>query len=294
MSGVVKGVKKVFKKVVKVVKKVAVPLVAAGAIFFTGGAALGLTGLAGGWSAAASAVGSALGGSGIIGSALSGAIYQAGIGAAAGGAISAVTGGSFSKGAKAGAKIGAITGGAMGGYQGITGGKGLFTAAKGGGKVANTPAAASTPSKSASMSGAGMPGTPAGGIPGGTTPSTAAPIAGKKGGLFSGIADWAKKNPTLAGGIVQGAGQAIGDIYAAKDDRKLVAERYNQVRQNYSGADPGANYTPTPDPTPQPAAAAPTGERMSPGQRFSGNYYSSFEYQYDPQQGRVVRVPVGG
>lgn len=40
MSGVVKGIKKVFKAVVKVVKKVAKPLMIAAAVYFTGGLAL--------------------------------------------------------------------------------------------------------------------------------------------------------------------------------------------------------------------------------------------------------------
>lgn len=51
MSGLVKGVKKVFKKVSKVVKKIAVPLLVVGAVVFTAGAALGLPAMAGGWGA---------------------------------------------------------------------------------------------------------------------------------------------------------------------------------------------------------------------------------------------------
>lgn len=113
MSKVVKGVKKVFRKVVKVVKKIVPAVLAAAAVFFTAGAAL--VGTAG-WAAAAGKVGSLLG-TGTLGKTVAGAVYHAGYGAAIGGTVSKLSGGSFTQGAQRGAAIGAVTGGLAGGLN---------------------------------------------------------------------------------------------------------------------------------------------------------------------------------
>jgi hypothetical protein len=115
MSGVAKAVGKVFKAVVKVVRKVAPVVLAAAAIYFTAGAALGVSGAAGGWGAAAASMTSSMGATGTLGSVLTGAITQAGYGAAMGGVTSLLTGQDPMKGMQAGALGGAITGGISGG-----------------------------------------------------------------------------------------------------------------------------------------------------------------------------------
>jgi len=112
MSGVVKAVKKVFKKVVKVAKKVAPIALAAGAIIFTGGAALGLTA---GWGATVSSVVGSLGGTGVLSNVLTGAITYGGYGALAGGAMAGLSGGDMMKGAQKGALVGAVSGGVASG-----------------------------------------------------------------------------------------------------------------------------------------------------------------------------------
>ena len=154
MSGVVKTVKKVFKKVTNVVKKVAPIALGVGALVFTGGAALGLPALAGGFGGAVSSALGAVGvnATGALGSVLTGAVTQAGYGAAIGGVTSMVSGGDFKDGAKMGAAAGAITGGLTGAFgsatravsgaaQGVTGQptiatKNLPSLANGGGPLA--------------------------------------------------------------------------------------------------------------------------------------------------------------
>ena len=109
---------KIFKSVVNVVKKIAPIVLAAAAVYFTAGAALtgGGFGTAA-WTQAASAFTSGtLGLSGTLGSVVSGALTQAGFGAAIGAGVSAITGGNIMKGAQMGALTGAVTGG-IGGYM---------------------------------------------------------------------------------------------------------------------------------------------------------------------------------
>jgi hypothetical protein len=116
MSGVAKGIGKVFKAVGSVVKKILAPALAVAAIVFTGGAALGLAPLAGGFGGAVASTLGAIGvpTTGVIGSALTGAVTQAGMGAAIGGVTSMATGGDFTDGAGKGALLGAATGGLTG------------------------------------------------------------------------------------------------------------------------------------------------------------------------------------
>lgn len=118
MSGILKGIGKVFKKVVKVVKKVALPALMIGAVVLTGGAALGVL----------PALGTMVGGLGLsagLTSILTGAISTGALGAVGG----FLTGGM--KGAKKGFLMGAATGGLLGGL-GVTGANGIL----GGGKAA--------------------------------------------------------------------------------------------------------------------------------------------------------------
>lgn len=105
MSNPFKAVGKVFKKVIKTVVKIAPFALAAAAVVFTGGAALGLLPT---FSAAVGGLVSGLGLSAGITGALTGAITSAGFGSALG----FVTGGK--KGMKAGFLTGLLSGGVMG------------------------------------------------------------------------------------------------------------------------------------------------------------------------------------
>lgn len=268
MSKVVKGVKKIFKKVVKTIKKVAPIILAVGVIVFTAGAALGLAPLAGGWVGAVNAVTASLG-TGVLGSAVTAGITQAGYGAIIGGSLSAATGGSFSKGARTGAVTGLIVGSVSGGFNaykaGATAAPGSTSPILGGGR--------SLPSD---LPGAGSVKT----FP--YPPPPPPPPSGGVGGLIRGAGKFIKDNPTLVGHAVQGIGIAIGAGAEADAERAFVRERFNQVRTNYAGTDPGKNYR----------GLAPGTSGQSPTERYDPRNFGSFEYRYDPEQGRIIKVPV--
>ena len=284
MSSVFKGIKKIFKKVVKVVKKIAPVVLGVAALVFTGGAALGLAPLAGGWSAAAATVGSTLGGTGVLGSALTGAITQAGTGALIGGGISALSGGSVREGLKRGAAAGAITGGLLGAASGIrarvpdplrpidapASGATIDNATGeviGGGAKTYPYSEAPLEGPAQAVNAAGEVIAPAGGATGGR-------------GLLSRVGGFIKDNPEVSGGIIKGLGTGL----FAESDSDVLRTRHGLVSANYAGADPGANYR----------GAAPGTSGQTPTERFDPKVYGSFEYQYDPKVGRIVRVPVGG
>ena len=285
MSKVVKGIKKVFKKVVKVAKKIAPVALAVGALVFTGGAALGLAPMAGGWSAAASTVTSALGATGTVGAALTGAITQAGYGALVGG----VLGGS--EGMKRGAAAGLLTGGATGAYGA------LRTPAP---TAAPTAAAATDPSSY--LPGAANYNAPAALPPGGgvraaapqldyTAPLPAQAVAQAApggGGLMRAPAPqpeqegFMARNKDLIGRTVAGVGTGLvqGATAEAYGEGQLryLRERDRMIGERYEGADPGRQFR----------DVAP-GQGQAPADRYASQ---SFEYQYDPQQRRIVKVPV--
>ncbi len=305
MSKLVKGVKKVFKKIVKVIKKVAPIILAAAAIYFTAGAALGITSAAG-WGGAAASVTSSLG-TGILGSTVTGALTSAGYGAAIGGVVSAASGGSFSQGAKTGAITGAITGGLKGAFTGIK-------AASAAGGVKTTPLPDSpgfgTPMEATPLDAAGNPIEFSGPYaPGVTGPSSAmvppvqpGPVVTDPGvvantnpsSVVSGAEDvvtkspgilgkggWLERNPEIAGGAIKGIGQGLMAAGAGDADIDFLRERQRLISSNYAGTDPGANYR----------DLSGSGARKD---RYDPASYGSWEYQYDPVQGRIIKVPVGG
>lgn len=105
MSGIFKSIGKIFSKIVNVVVKIAPYALAAAAVVFTAGAALGVLPAFG---AAVGGLVSSLGLSAAVTGALTGAITSAGFGAALG----FVTGGT--KGMQKGALFGALSGGVLG------------------------------------------------------------------------------------------------------------------------------------------------------------------------------------
>jgi hypothetical protein len=129
------------------------------------------------------------------------------------------------------------------------------------------------------LSGVGAP-VPVGG--GGFLPGAgqAPPVGG--GGLL-GQGGWLERNQGLVGHVVGGLGQGLMASGEADAMRKAQRERYQRIAANYEGADPGADY----------ATAAPGGSGQTPTQRFDPRVYGAWEYRYDPQQGRIVRAPVG-
>lgn len=232
MSKVVKGVKKVFRKIVKVVKKIVPAVLAAAAVFFTAGAAL--VGTAG-WAAAAGKVGSLLG-TGTLGKTVAGAVYHAGYGAAIGGTVSKLSGGSFTQGAQRGAAIGAVTGGLAGGLgklpQTNPGNAGTWrnlinptlATSPAGSAVASSPPTGATPDSSVAASPAGS--AVASAPPTGAT--VAAPIPPSE--------PW-YKNPTL-GHVAVGLGQGLSARGNQRNELRMM-ERQNELNEGrYAGTVP--------------------------------------------------------
>lgn len=283
MSSVFKGIKKVFKKVVNVVKKIAPVVLAVAAIVYTGGAALGLSSFAGGWGAAAATVSQSLGASGVLGSALTGAITQAGYGALVGGAAAAATGGSVSRGLQRGAAAGAITGGVTGTVSGLRNANAAATAGQSSSQGVTIDGATGQPisggAKTFPMPEAGAPGAPQA-IDAAGEVVTQAPAT--SGGLLS-KGGWLERNQTLAGNVIKGVGTGLLSGSAADSERDLIRERQKLISDNYAGADPGASYR-----------TATPGNGQAPAQRFDRNYYGSWEYRYVPESGRIEKVPTEG
>lgn len=242
MSGLARGVKKVFSKVGNIVKKVALPVLAAGAIVFTGGAALGLAPLAGGFGGAVASGLGALGLSttGTLGSVLTGAVTQAGYGAAIGGIGSKLMGGSFSDGAAMGGLAGAVTGG-LGGMMaapasGAVTASGRTAPTVGGlaGRTGVTPAIAN-PAAVGGPATAGAASTGPAGLLGGFGKFLSSPVAGQMlAGAGQGI---------LEGKALQDA-QRARDKYA-RDDQKRVTASYDVEPGTYDEAEPDKTRRPS-------------------------------------------------
>lgn len=277
MCNPIKAIKKVFKRVVKAAR-IIVPLVlAAAAIYFTAGAALGVTGTAGGW------LSSNLGLSGTLGGIVSGAVNQAGYGALLGGGISAVTGGNVGKGLLTGAVAGAVTGGITGAIQAPV------SAASSGATGATGPG---TPATSATPSGTVAQATSA---PSNLVPSqgpTGVPVTSSQTtGLLSGAGKFITDNQTLIGGAIQGLGTGLGGLAEADahveaariaaDDR--AAERA-RIAGNFdvsrSGLLTGTLSDTTRRPTPEQQFDPTTVIARAQGRRW----------QYNPATGRVELI----
>lgn len=278
MSSIVKGVSRVFRKVTSSpVVMIGAAVLGIGAVVFTGGAALGLAPMATGWSGAAASITGATGATGALGSAMTGAITQAGYGAAIGAGVSAVTGGNPLQGAAMGAAGGALTGGisgamaapaAVAGAPPATAPPTAQPTAVGGG--ASVPAAVG---KSIPTSGVAAPApvTPAA-APAAAAPAAAAPSAG------TGIGSFLSNNQTLIGSTLGGIGQGYMTGLAAQQQMEAEREMFARIRRSYNIGPTEARYRD--DRT----------SRPTPGQAYgSGGIGGGARYAYDPAKGRIER-----
>jgi hypothetical protein len=259
---------KAFRKVGEIVRKVAMPLLAVGAIVFTGGAALGLAPFAGGWGAA---VAGGLGKLGIsassaIGSTLIGAGTQAGYGAAIGGVGAALTGQDISKGATLGGLAGAVTGGLGGAMNAATSMPGKVTMSSRG----LNPGAGPMPRPDAAASNAANAGAASvGGASAGAAGDVAAAVTKPEGGgLLGGFLD-----RRTVGELVAGAGRGLLTGMAANDAGKSDEMKiYGKVAKSYTMPDSVYDTMPGPD------QARPT-----PREKWGRK-----RWRYDPDQKRIV------
>ena len=273
MSGLVKGAKKVFKKVTKVVKRVLPIVLAAAAIYFTAGAAMGFAPAAGGWAGAAASMTSGL--TGTLGSVVTGAVTQAGQAAAIGGLMSEATGGKFADGARQGAVAGAV----LGGVSGFASGPAVPAMVEGsavtdgaGGHFANmspAPVAPGTMQAAAQGNATGLFS---------NAPNVQPGVQGfgqSVKGLMQGVGEFAKENPAITGGIIQGLGTGFSAQAQADEERKAEERKRKQIEHNYSGQDfSGYRQFASPQAKPQERSSA----------RFL-----DYEYAYNPETARIER-----
>jgi hypothetical protein len=279
VSGVAKSVGKTFKKVVDVGIKVAPFALAAAAVYFTAGAALGVPALAGGWGAASAGLVGSLGAGSGLSAVLTGALTTAGYGAAAGGALGLLTGNPM-KTMQMGALGGAVAGGAIGGLG----------AAAGAGAAAAGPAGAATPAVPgmptaltvAEGGGIGALGNTAGQVASQAAGGAAAPMAGNAAASsFLGQGGWLERNAGLVGPVVAGLGQGYMAGASSRDEGKALLKRDNAERKyiagNYgTGAVPGFRE-----------AERGTSQR-SPTDRFDPATYRG-QWVYDRVNQRMVK-----
>lgn len=203
MSGLLKGIGKVFKKL----KKIALPVLAIGAIALTGGAALGVL------PALSSTIGS-LG----LGTTLTGALTTAAQGATFGAVGSALMGKNPIKGA--------VTGMAIGGGMGLA--SGLLAPAAGAatgsaGSAAGDIVTTGRGAMSAADIGAAVTQGPTAAVAAPAAAAGQAAAAGTGGGIMSGLGGLGgviKDNPILVGAAMQGIGSGIMARQAAKEDQR--------------------------------------------------------------------------
>ena len=298
MSGVIKGVGKVFKRVASGASKILPVALATGAVLFTAGNALGVTSS---WGDAVKSVTDSLGMGSTLSNVISGAVTNAGYGAVAGAATGAIAGDAM-KGAQYGAAAGAVMGGAKGAYDSYSGGDG------GGGDSApsETASGGDSPATGAKVETAPPPSDAAQGarngllrnnMPGATATTAATPANAATGGAVpaaanssgSGIFDkggWLERNQGLVGNTLTGLGKGLLAADAGDAQVKAMKERADIIRSNYGGARTGLL-------TAASNTQAATGQQpgMTPQQRFSVAGVQG-QYVYDPATGRYVLVPV--
>ena len=235
-----KGIGRFIKKTAKALKKVWPIALAAAAIFFTTGAALGYIGMS--WGQVASTLVTKVGIKGTLGKVLTGSIAGSGWGAAIGGGVSAATGGSFTEGARSGALSGAITGG-LAGAAGWTPGVKPTSASN----TANLPLEYEDYGPPLPVSDFG---------PKNLVNTVVKSGEGAKGGGNSLIGFL--KNPAVAGNLISGVGKGIGTAAAARTQADMAAaerqafdDRLAQLSDNYRVSREALGLPPLEQPVPQ-------------------------------------------
>lgn len=309
MSGIMKSIGKTFKKIVPNLKKILPYGLAIGALVFTAGAALGALPS---WGTAVQGVVAKLGISETLAGALTGAVTQAGYGAALGAGGALLAGKDPSKGALLGALTGAVTGGVSGGLGYETDPlKGLNEP---GGAPAGVPGPTSdvveqsatySPEGGDGLTGTGIDSdmslggavTGDGSLPGATSlPENDMPL---RRGLYSGATapsaaapggepkGWLERHQTLVGSTIQGAGRAGAQFFASGADADSQQKARDQRAANYRTGTRGLYNEPPADPTnaraPVPTA---TGDMPRTPQTVGS-------YQYNKEKGQLEFVKEG-
>ncbi len=267
MCNPLKAIKKIFKKVAKHAKIIIPVVLAAAAIYFTAGAALGTGGISG-------LVGQ-LGLGSTLSSVLTGAVTQAGIGAAIGAGTSLVTGGDVGKGALLGGAAGAVTGGITGAVRAPT------TEASSFGRDGQFPIAGNQGSGSPSSD-------PLSGLQPLTDTAIRLPDTGGD-GLLSGVGKFITDNQTLLGGAIQGLGAGIGGM--AEADARVEAAQVLADQDEAARAQIASNFDVSGGGGLLSGSTLDTTPRPTPAQQFTGASTVAksrgARWRYNPETGQV-------
>ena len=282
--GLFDSIGKFFKRVTSsTVGKIIGGALLVGAAVFTGGAALGLAPLAGGWAGAAGSLAGSLGLTGTIGSAITGALTHAGYGTLIGGGLSAITGGDVLEGAATGALGGAVTGGITGGLSGTTGGLGsgltetaetaASHAASSVGAPGSTVPVSDIASHAAASAGEGGLGTAM--KEGFSAALSSPPIPEPTGGLGSRLMENLTSSEVL-GRTIGGLGQGAMGYFGDQAEADMLREDQQRLTASYDGVFDGSGYS----------FGAPRRAKR-PRRRFEGAGGGG-RYAYKPGQGVVL------
>lgn len=320
MSGIIKSVTKAFKKVVPNLKKILPYGLAIGALVFTAGAALGALPS---WGTAVQGVVAKLGISETMAGILTGAVTQAGYGAALGAGGAFLTGKDPGKGALLGALTGAVTGGVSGGMGYET--DPLKSLNPDTGAPAGVPGPTEAPALDGVEQGSNYTAPYGDTMPGGVDSdfdlgggtgdgpmvgATDAPTLDSaradgtpalRRGLYSGSVaqspldatktaepkGWLERHQTLVGSTIQGAGRAGAQFFASGADADSQQKARDQRAANYRTGTRGLYNEPPADPTnaraPVPTA---TGDMPRTPQTVGS-------YQYNKEKGQLEFVKEG-
>lgn len=307
---------KIFKKVLKTTIKVAPYVLAAAAIVYTGGAAMGATWAtgAGGFQGAVASLVARTGATGTFASILSGGIAKASIGAALGIGGAAITGQSITKGAQFGALSGAVVGGVMGAMNPAIGvppaaaspaSAGLTTPVTSAplgapGNIAGAPLTgelAVSGADAAALNGAATsaPGYVGQNVVGGVgsfmnQPAAQAPLTVAE-QQAAGASQWYNSPWTAAagsavGGAISGIGTGISGSAQAAAARDVAETERFAIRDNYANPT-GAGLL-----TPQSLAYIQNQPlRQTPAERFGATRLGR-TYKWNPQAGQIEEVSI--
>jgi len=233
-----RAIKKVVKKVVKFAKKIVPVALAAAAVYFTAGAALGATSL--GWGQAVATGISKLGITGTLGQTLGAAVQYAGTGAMMGAGTALVTGGDVSEGALTGAVLGGLTGG-VGHQLGLVSAPQLPGADAAGGLLRNSVptdvggyGGGAMPSGAAASQQAATPGLWERIFGGGGTPAqtgTPTEVATQGAGTVASSApSWLERHGPWVGPVISTVGSGVANYAAATAHEDPLIESIPLIR----------------------------------------------------------------
>lgn len=117
---------------------------------------------------------------------------------------------------------------------------------------------------------------------GGAAITGAAAPAAAGTGFLSKVGSFLNKNKDVVGSVLQGVGQGLALDAENKAQQDLLQKKHDLIAGNYQGASPSTTFR----------GLAPNTGGQSPDQRFGRSTAGAggWRYEYDPSQGKIVKV----